>query len=98
MLKQMRSAYAARFITQHHPTREDAREVLIDNTISVLQASSRIASRPGPQYQELPLDGIGNVKVADLIEIPTLQREWIDELVEAAGLRVHDNTVNDTVG
>lgn len=93
----MRIAHAARSITPRE--RENARDTLIDNTISVLQASSRITSRPGPQYQELALfDGIGNVKLADLIEIPTLQREWIGELVEAAGSRVHDNTVNDTVG
>ena len=96
MLKQMRIAYAARLITPRE--REDAREVLFDNIISEVQALSRMTSRPGPQCQELALlDGIGNVRVAGLIEIPTLQREWIDELVAAAGLRGHDNIVNDTV-
>jgi len=96
MLKQMRIAYAARLITPRE--REDAREVLFDNIISEVQALSRITSRPGPQCQELALlDGIGNVRVADLIEIPTLQRELIDELVAVAGLRGHDNIVNDTV-
>ena len=93
----MRIAYAARSITPRE--RENAREVLIDNTISVLEASSRIASQPRPQYQELALlDGAGNVKLADLIDIPILQREWIDELVEAAEPRNYDNTVYDTVG
>lgn len=93
----MRIAYAAHSITPRE--RENAREVLIDNAISVLQASSRVASQPGPQYHALSTyEGSGNVKLADRSDIPTLQRERIDELVEAAGSRTHDNLANDAVG
>jgi len=96
MLKQMRIAYAARLITPRE--REDAREVLFENVISEVGDSPRIWPGPGPQYQELALlASVGKMKIADWIEIPTLQQEWFHELVKAAESRVDDNTLSSTV-
>jgi len=89
----MRIAYAARLITPRE--REDAWEVLFDNIISELQVSPQIWPRPGSELA--PLNSVGNRKTADWIEISTLQQEWIHELVEAAGSRVHDNPVSPMV-
>ena len=83
----MRIAYAASLITLRE--RNDAREILIDSTMSAIRTTVRATLKRGPQYQNLARAHGGEETSfgADfrdpITEFAALEEAWIDEYVQA---------------
>lgn len=92
----MRIAYAASLITARE--REDARETLVDRTLSALQAAPRTANWLEPLLQEVALlDRLYNTKLADSIELHTLQQQRNGGLVKATRWSAHNDALPSSV-